>query len=122
MTIQTVDEQHRDRRDREDQVQGRLAVDRFPRLPAWSSVLWDRIRERGRQSAVAGGVAGHRTIDLDIEEVLGDRHQVFQVDRPAEHHLDRQAGHEQQQHRQRRGTGACPACSTYFLKNNRYIR
>src|SRR5271157_418510 len=37
---------------------------------------------------------------LDIEEVLGNSHQVFQVDRPAQHHLDRQAGHEQDQDRQ----------------------
>src|SRR5271157_5406590 len=45
---------------------------------------------------------------LNIEEVLGNSHQVFQVDCPSQHHLDRQAGHEQDQDRQ--GHVAQQAC------------
>ena len=107
MIIQTIESSHRDRRDREDHVERRLASVRF--LGCWHgrrscglgvSLAADRAAERpaDRRSAWRSRPT---VLMSDVEEVLGDRHQVFQVDRPAKDHLDRQAGHEQEQDGQR---------------------
>src|SRR4051812_43380989 len=34
----------------------------------------------------------------DVEEVLRDRDEILEVERPAEHHLDRQSSHAEEQH------------------------
>ena len=43
---------------------------------------------------------GHGTSELDVEKVLGNVDQVFQVQCPAKNHLQRQGGHPQQQLRE----------------------